>query len=75
MGCAYTGSAGGPTRAEMPIPISAYDAIETDSTETVNIKIPSTNPRTERFILISLSFSLAYFGPTPEARPNYLPPI
>jgi len=48
MGCAYTGSAGGPIRTEIPIPIpiSADDAVESDSTETDNIKIPNTNPNT-----------------------------
>ena len=59
MGCAYTGSAGGPTRTEIPTPICADDAAESDNTETDNIKIPNTSRRTERFILIAfLSFSL-----------------
>ena len=59
MGCAYTGSAGGPIRTEIPIPIaiSADDVGESDSTETVNIKTPNTNPdtdlRTERFIFFA----------------------
>src|ERR1039457_7584455 len=57
MGCAYTGSAGGPIRTEIPIPISADDAVESDSTETVNIKTPNTNAdtdlRTERFIFFA----------------------
>jgi hypothetical protein len=59
MGCAYTGSAGGPIRTEIPIPIaiSADDVGESDSTETVNIKTPDTNPdtnlRTERFIFFA----------------------
>jgi hypothetical protein len=54
MGCAYTGSGGGPIRTEIPIPIAADDAVESD-----NIKTPNTNPntklRTERFIFISPS--------------------
>src|SRR5271155_59114 len=64
MGCAYTGSAGGPIRTEMPIPIPicADDAVESDSTETVNIKIPNTNLdvnlRTERFIFIAFPIVL-----------------
>jgi hypothetical protein len=60
MGCAYTGSAGGPIRTEIPIPICAGDGVESDNTETDNIKTPKTDPttklRTERFIFISLSF-------------------
>jgi len=68
MGCAYTGSAGGPIRTEIPIPIaiSADDAVESDSTETVNIKTPNTNAdtdlQTERFIFFALPFSLAFFA-------------
>jgi len=53
MGCGYTGSAGGPIRTEIPIPICADDVVESDNTETVNIKIPNTNQRTERFIFIA----------------------
>jgi hypothetical protein len=44
-------------RTEMPIPICADDEVDSDNTETDNIKIPSTNAeidlRTERFILIA----------------------
>jgi len=50
-------------RTEMPIPICADDGVDSDNTETDNIKTPSTNPetdlRTERFILIALSFGLS----------------
>lgn len=53
MGCAYTGSAGGPTRTETPTATCAYDAVESDNTETDNIKTPNTSQRTERFILIA----------------------
>jgi hypothetical protein len=63
MGCAYTGSAGGPMRTEIPIPICADEAVESDSTETDNIKTANTNPettlRTERFIFIAFLSSLA----------------
>jgi hypothetical protein len=68
MGCAYTGSAGGPIRTEIPIPIaiSADDAVENDSTETVNIKTPNTNAdtdlRTERFIFFAFLL-VSPFGP------------
>jgi hypothetical protein len=56
MGCAYTGSAGGPIRTEIPtpIPICADEAVESDNTETVNIKTPNTSERKERFIFIYL---------------------
>jgi hypothetical protein len=56
MGCAYTGSAGGPTRTEipMPIPICADDVVERDNTETDNIKTPNTNQPPERFIFTPL---------------------
>jgi hypothetical protein len=59
MGCVYTGSAGGPIRTEIPIPIPicADDCVESDNTEAANIKTPNTNPstclRTERFIFIT----------------------
>jgi hypothetical protein len=53
MGCTYTGRAGGPTLTEIPIPICAGDAVESDSTATVNIKTPKTNPRMERVIFIA----------------------
>src|SRR5208282_3877533 len=52
-------------RTEMPIPICADDGVDSDNTETDNIKIPSTNPetdlRTERFILIALSLAEAFW--------------
>jgi hypothetical protein len=35
------------------MPISAEDVVESDSTPTATIKIPNTNPRTERFIFIA----------------------
>jgi len=45
----------------MPIPICADDGVESDKTETDNIKIPITNPetdlRTERFIFSALSLA------------------
>src|SRR5271166_4001080 len=34
----------------IPIPIWAYDAVESDSSETDNIKTPKISNRTERFI-------------------------
>src|ERR1700674_54224 len=70
MGCTYTGRAGGPTRTEMPIPISACDAVESDNTETVNIKTPNANPypnlRTERFIFIALPVAQLFWPKTGE---------
>jgi hypothetical protein len=66
MGCAYTGNAGGAIRTEMPIPIPicADAGVESDSTETDNIKTPKTptpNLRTERFIFIAFPW-LDQFG-------------
>jgi hypothetical protein len=47
----------------MPIPICADDRVDSDNTETDNIKIPSNNAevdlRTERFIFDCLSFDLS----------------
>ena len=40
-------------RSEIPIPICADDAVESDNTETVNNKIPNASQRTERFIFIA----------------------
>jgi hypothetical protein len=64
MGCAYTGSAGGPIRTEIPIPICADDAVESDNTETDNIKIPNTSQRTERFILIAFLLTSPFWPKT-----------
>jgi hypothetical protein len=75
MGCAYTSSAGGPIRTEIPIPISADDAVESDSTETVNIKTPNTNAdtdlRTERFIFFAFLL-VSPFGPI-AGSPGLIP--
>jgi hypothetical protein len=52
----------------MPIPICADDVVESDTTETVNSKTPSTNPnacrRTERFIFVAFLLLARDFGPT-----------
>jgi|SRR5208283_1296606 hypothetical protein len=67
MGWAYSGNAGGPIRSEIPIPIaiSAGDAVESDSTETDNIKTPNTNLntslRTERFIVIAFPLASQFW--------------
>jgi hypothetical protein len=57
MGCAYTGSAGGPIRTEIPMPMAAADGVDKDKTETDNIKNPRTSPdinlRTGRFIFVT----------------------
>jgi hypothetical protein len=46
----------------MPIPICAADVVESDNTETVNIKTPTINPNpircTELFIFVTFLPSL-----------------
>jgi hypothetical protein len=78
MGCAYTGSAGGPIRTEIPIPICADDVVESDNTESDNIKTPRTNPnaklRTERFIFITLPLAQSFWLKT-GIRPDHVSPI
>jgi hypothetical protein len=75
MGCAYTGSAGGPIRTEIPMPICAADGVDSDKTETDNSKNPRTNPdtylRTGRFISLPF-FESELFGRWARGRSSGL---
>ena len=52
-------------RTEMPIAICADDGVDSDNTETVNIKILNTNAdtklRAERFIFVAFLWPCAFW--------------
>jgi len=80
MGCAYTGSAGGPIRTEIPIPIPicADEVVESDKTETDSVKMPNTNPdinlRTESFIFMVFPHPIV-LAQNRQPEPHYVPPM